>query len=168
MTDSKSGKPFLFLDVDGVLNLQKPREHFKSRVKTKVDGHKFVYDLSVVDKLPELSEIFEIVWASKGWRGREDTYLSPIFSLPTALKQLPLPGNPEDYKNDEMLPEKLDEIRRFAGDRPCAVVDDKGGQHIEDWVADRLNTIFIQPNPHRGLKLKDIKKLESFAANIHV
>lgn len=163
-------KPWLFLDIDGVVNLSKdgskgkPKK-FAARVDAEVDGRPFVYDEDVVGRLQRLLPAFRMVWASAGWRGQEDEYLSPLLKMPAGLPELPLPETYAEKRKGKMPPEKLAAIAEFGGDGPYAIVDDKVGSYVKNWAIGKAVCV-IRTNPRRGLVDGDVDQLLEFASEI--
>lgn len=181
-------KPFLFLDVDGVLNIDKPHEKFDTFSKTKVStdtavvcanidvthkGHRIRYDSTVPDQMQELSTLYQIVWDSHGWSGHEDCCLSPLFKLPKDLPQLDVKDSPRDEKDYPWMPStKIKAIQRFLTTQNVysrfAIVDDKIGPIVRVWLLQNYPSgiedyLIVQPNRYRGLEPKHFKTLKEFA-----
>lgn len=150
-------KPKLFMDVDGCLIVEEPRDGYKTFTQ---DGQSYWYEPEMPGRLQVLNDLFEIVWSSAGWRGAEDSILSPLFGLPENLPMLPVSWTPSGSTGD-MRPEKLHEIAALSGTGPTAILDDRMGEHVEEWSKGR-SCLLIQPNPAVGMTERQYKLLRTF------
>jgi hypothetical protein len=149
----------LLVDVDGVLNPygfdQPPRGFAPYRFFPEDDYP--VYLAEVHGRwLNELSERFEMVWAS-GWEEEANRFIAPLFGLPRwpTIRFPPIPFDPA---------EKVPAIDRFVGDRRCAWVEDRMTKQAFDWAAKRTApTLLIDVEPSVGLTRGMVEQLLNWA-----
>lgn len=147
-------KPVLFQDVDGVLLVKHEVEGYES---CSIDDVTYWYAPETPERMKALNRLFNIVWASHGWRGREDKYLSPLFGLPTELPMLEFSGVPD---SNDMLPAKLKAIEAYT-QGPSAICDDKMGSAVELWAVGRT-CLLVQPDASVGMVEKQFNLLRAF------
>lgn len=145
--------PFLFMDVDGVLN------PFPDCPPGFVEYDFFPEDDEPVrlaahhgSWLRELATVFDLVWAS-GWGQDANRLLSPFFGLPElpAIALPPIPFEPH---------EKVPAVASFAGDRPAAWVDDNVTPEAREWADMRLvPTLLLEIDSATGLTRAAVDKL---------
>ncbi len=152
-------RPLLFLDVDGVLHLwgdgAEPMTH------VPLGNHTLRHATALPQRLARLSAAFTLVWATT-WGDDANDVLSPLFGLdPLPVVSFDL----EEAGPGEMF--KLPAIRRFAGESPCAWVDDEPfGQDALHWERTRPATLLVQTQPATGLGDGDVDRLLSFARSV--
>lgn len=113
-------KPLLFIDVDGVLNRlvlghQDIPEHLVYReVFNREAGTSFplYMDRADTDRLLSLTDVVDLAWGTT-WEHEANESIGPWLGLP----KLPVATSGEDFS-------KVPGMRRLAGDRPFAWLDD--------------------------------------------
>ena len=151
-----STRPLLFLDVDGVLNPypETPPGYTEHRFFPEDDepvrlcaGHG--------DWLLELTEAYEIVWAT-AWGETANELICPVLGL-SPLAVVPLPPAPFDPE------QKLPAVVAFAGDRAVAWVDDVVTDAMRGWAAARpAPTLIVEVPPAAGLTRAVVDRLLSW------
>ncbi len=164
--------PLLLLDVDGVLAPFQGDVLSMSRVggegfrRVDLDPQTGLREtfLWVSDanneRLKNLSEVFEIVWAT-GWADSANRVIGPLH----ALEELPVVEL--DYTFDTPT-WKLPSIEAFVPDnRPCAWVDDDLGSDAEQWADQRrAPTLLVKCEPHIGLTESLTERCLEWAAGL--
>jgi len=112
------------------------------------------------ERLKNLSEVFEIVWAT-GWADSANRVIGPLH----ALEELPVVEL--DYTFDTPT-WKLPSIEAFVPDnRPCAWVDDDLGSDAEQWADQRrAPTLLVKCEPHIGLTESLTERCLEWAAGL--
>jgi hypothetical protein len=173
-------KPILFLDVDGVLNVDYHRgTPRKGTIVREIPlGHpQHVYtvylDPSHGPWLNELTEHFELVWATT-WEDEANEYLLEHLGLPPlpvvpftaeAELRLPLPDllpQPKFSDRHNTWIWKAPSVLRYAGDRPFYWFDDDFSLlHDHLWAEKRNETVptyLEHVRPHKGLMRHHVEK----------
>ena len=150
-------RPLLFLDVDGVLHLWGTPAEAMTHVP--LGGHTFRHAAALPERLARLDAAFTLVWATT-WGDDANDVLCPLFGLQ------PLPVlcfDVDDVGPGEML--KMPAIRRFAGESPCAWIDDEPfGEDALHWERTRREpTLLVQTQPATGLGDGELDRLLAFA-----
>jgi hypothetical protein len=161
-----TAKPFLLLDVDGVLALRVEQSDPWQRhevVSTAGDTHIVWLNPLHGVWIGELSVRFELVWAT-GWQHDAPRLLGPQLDAPPApaieFTDSPQPG---------VVIDKLPDIITHVGHRPVAWVDDHLGAVEFGWAQARAEpTMLIQPDPTVGLTEDHVSMLLGFAAEQNV
>lgn len=140
-------KPYLFLDVDGVVNALDPSLPVTFRAKC--------YPIRIQEWVPrcvqELDEAFEIVWCTT-WRGEAE---------PTFRGPLGLTGH-RAYV--DWLRMKLPDLLRYAKDRPWAFADDEAEWELRQLHGSFRDTgLFIIPDGNVGLTVAHTHILLEYA-----
>lgn len=131
-------KPYLFLDVDEVLNVQVhpyreyavhvasrdiARTPYTGRFRGDIVTFKVCLPSAYAAWLAELSTHFELAWATT-WEHLANTHIAPLLGLDdlavVAFSTLDIP----DRYGDDSARWKWDGLTRFAGDRPFVFLDD--------------------------------------------
>lgn len=150
-------RPYLLIDVDGVLN------PFGWGVKP--DGfsrHQLMgYDEVWLSRrhglwLNQLATWFDLVWATT-WEHDAPRLIAPILELPT---DLPVIERSQGVADETW---KLHDVERFVGNRPLAWIDDNLWGDAFAW-ADQRNapTLLIRTSSSVGLTEQDLWRLEAF------
>jgi hypothetical protein len=152
-------KPILFVDVDGVLSLfgfgAAPGPMYL------IDGVPHCIPEAAGQRLARLARSFELVWAT-GWEERANEYLPHLLKLP--FPELP-------YLNFDGRAQfgtahwKLDEIDRYAADRPAAWIDDSIDEQCLEWARRReAPTLIVHTDSAVGITDEHVEELERFAS----
>ncbi|MGE5636591.1 MAG: hypothetical protein ACM3UV_06600 [Nocardioidaceae bacterium] len=161
----RSAKPLLLLDIDGTLCPIGPGPGGPmTRLATGgVGSVSFRADLP--ELLAELGRRFELAWAT-AWEDSANLLLAPALRLP-ALPVVrfsdPAPGEVGDRFAGRTW--KLPSVRRFAGRRAVAWVDDDLHPDAYAWAALRASpTKLITTEPSAGLTDAELRALLAFAS----
>jgi hypothetical protein len=123
-------RPFLLVDIDGVLNPWGPDEPEGLHGAQPVpEGDEPLRLAAIHGESPrELSAPFDLAWAT-AWGSSVNTLLGPTLGLPElpAVAMPPAPFPPED---------KIPAIAEFVGARPVAWVDDAVDDAAQRWAKD--------------------------------
>ncbi len=153
------------VDIDGVISLfgvpekddtpDTPRGSLHA-----VDGTVHFLSATAAAHLLELSQLYDLVWAS-GWEERAEEHLPRLLGLPAGLPYLRFerePGNSGAHW-------KLEAIERFAQDRALAWVDDCFNDACHRWAASRRSpTLLVATEPREGLTEREFGLLREWAA----
>jgi hypothetical protein len=150
-----SGRPVLFLDVDGVVALSEACDDAPP-------GHPYLLTFGFVwvpdacrSLMGRLEERFELVWAT-GWEDRANLELPLLLGLSGDLHALSF-GKKARYGSSEW---KIPEVERYAGNRPVAWIDDNLDHHHEDWARKRsAPTLLIKTDSATGMAQQHVDRL---------
>jgi hypothetical protein len=143
-----SSRPWLLVDVDGVLSLYgAARAEPGSLVGCLVDGVPHLLSRRAAAVLDALVEDFECAWCT-GWEERADEHLPGLLGLPRGWPHVRFPDAPALDAHW-----KLAGIDAFAGrDRPLAWIDDAHDADCAAWAAARPGaTLLVTTEPDVGL-----------------
>lgn len=153
-------RPLLFLDVDGVLHLwgdeSEPMSH------ARLGHHTIRYATALPQRLARLGAAFTLVWATT-WGDDANDVLCPLFGIePLAVVRFDV----DETGPGEMF--KLPAIRRFAGEEPCAWIDDEPfGEDALHWERTRQAPTLLMPtDPAIGLGAHELERLLDFARSV--
>jgi hypothetical protein len=154
-------RPYLLLDVDGVLNpfaaevCPEPYREYAF-----FPGEEAVRLAEVHGEwLRDLGEMFDLVWAT-GWMHQADRLIAPTLGLPR-LPVIVFPPGPFDPAA------KVPAIHSYVGDRPVAWLDDLITPEAEVWAAERTApTLLVSVDPTIGLTAGAVEELKVWAANL--
>lgn len=137
----RSVKPWLLLDVDGVLLREGAGED--------------VLSLHVLRSLAALAQHYELAWATS-WEGSANSLLD--HSGEGAWDVVPVvtdaQRNPDGFDSPRVRP-----VLDFVGDRPFAWVDDQIGRgDAKRLIVDR-DCLVLRPNPRHGLTGANVRTL---------
>lgn len=156
-----SGRPILFVDVDGVISLfgfppdGKPPGTFHS-----IDGIPHCLSHGAGERLVRLAERYELVWAT-GWEEKANEYLPHLLSLDGPWPVLSFDGRAV-FGSAHW---KLDAIDEYAGDRPAAWIDDFLDDACKLWAANRdAPTLLVETESATGLTDAHVGELVAWAA----
>ena len=143
-----SSRPWLLVDVDGVLSLYgAARTKPETLVGRLVDGVPHLLSRRAATVLDGLIEDFECAWCT-GWEERADEHLPGLLGLPRGWPVVRFSGAPALDGHW-----KLAGIDAFAGrDRPLAWIDDAHDADCAAWAAARPGpTLLVSTEPDVGL-----------------
>ncbi|HTQ69759.1 MAG TPA: HAD domain-containing protein [Solirubrobacteraceae bacterium] len=153
------------VDIDGVISLfGVPQEDDGGDNAPRgglhaVDGTVHFLSATAAGHLLELSELYDLVWAS-GWEERAEEHLPRLLGLPSGLPYLRFgrePGNAGAHW-------KLEAIERFSEGRPLAWVDDCFNDACHRWAATRTSpTLLVTTEPRDGLTARESTLLREWA-----
>lgn len=156
-------RPYLLLDVDGVLNPFAAEACPESyREYDFFPGEEAVRLAEIHGEwLRDLTSAFDLVWAT-GWQHRADELIAPRLGLPR------LPVIEFDFPGVPFQPFlKVPSIDRFVGDRPLAWLDDMITPEAEAWAAGRTApTLLVAVDPAIGLTEHAVEDLRTWAAGL--
>jgi hypothetical protein len=160
-----AGRPLLMVDIDGVISLfGVPSEDALDGVGPRgslhsVDGMVHFLSATAAANLLELSELYELVWAS-GWEERAEEHLPRLLGVPSGLPYLRF-GREAGNSGAHW---KLEAIDGFAGERPLAWVDDCFNDACRRWAAGRASpTLLVATEPRQGLTARETALLRDWA-----
>ena len=157
MNRKRCKRPFLFLDVDGVISLFgfPSREPPPGRFHW-IDGVMHCIDEACGERVRALSERYEVVWAT-GWEEKANEYLPHLLSLPT--RELPVLsfGGRARFGSAHW---KVDVIDEYARGRAAAWIDDFLDEECEAWARFRREpTLLVRTESATGLTDELVEQL---------
>lgn len=152
-------KPFLLIDVDGVLNPYACRECPEGFVEERILGFRVRLNRRHGERLNGLSEQFDLVWATT-WEHNANTEIGRRLGLP----DLPVITFRRGGSGYEW---KVPDVAEFTIGRPVAWLDDDIGAVAEEW-AERRNdpTLLLRVRPGVGLTDAHFDELVAWAASL--
>ncbi|MFB4298900.1 HAD domain-containing protein [Actinomadura sp. NTSP31] len=164
---SRPARPLLYLDIDGVLNPEAPRdparfhEHAIGRLTVRINREHG-------DWLRELAAHYDLTWATT-WEEHANEHIGPLLGLPplphVAFSAYePHPDDPHTPLLQIPLMRKWAPILRHADGRPFAWVDD-----IIPWTIRRQAFLYrravklVPVRPDEGLTRRHISRLLQFS-----
>ncbi|WP_141584627.1 HAD domain-containing protein [Actinomadura sp. WMMA1423] len=162
-----SAKPMLYLDIDGVLNPERPSrlgesvDHLIGRLTVRLSPHHREW-------LAELGERYELVWAST-WEEHANTYIAPLLGLP----ELPYVAlTAYRYRPDDpplpvtQLPQmrKWAPILRHADGRRFAWLDDIIPLRARRQALPHRGILLVPVHPADGLRRRHVDRLLNWRA----
>jgi hypothetical protein len=178
----RAQKPYLLVDVDGVLSLFGSGGPLIATPGTPapaapwgaapapieggfhaIDGMLHFLSLTAAAHLLSLAESFELVWAS-GWEEKADEYLPHLLGLPAGLPFVAFTRPGAGLSGTTHAHWKLDSITQFAGNRALAWIDDAFNPACHRWAASRTApTLLVSTSPERGLTQTEAAALLEWA-----
>jgi HAD domain in Swiss Army Knife RNA repair proteins len=161
---SESGKPLLFMDIDGVLSLFGFQSDSRPAGEwINVEGIVHLLSATASEHLQRLAVPFDLVWCS-GWEEKANEHLLGALVLPTALPFLTFTD--EDGAQRHW---KLAAIEAHAGDRPLAWIDDAHDDSCRAWASSRAApTLLVATDPAAGLTAAHVEALERWADGLAI
>jgi hypothetical protein len=167
-------KPYLFLDVDGVISLFGFREGYGLAAgDASIDGcppgrlhsiNGVIHYISsgCAGHLSRLGERYEMIWAT-GWEETANEHLPHLLGLPGDLPHLTFEGRVAAGA----APGKIDAISDYARDRPLAWIDDNIDDSCHAWARERpAPTLIIETVRHEGMRDEHVELLLSWAERL--
>jgi hypothetical protein len=172
------GKPYLLVDIDGVVSLfsaapvpaERPRADAPGADGVPVEGAFHSIDgiphflsSTAADHLRRLSHSFELVWAS-GWEEKAEEHLPRLLGVPAGLPFIAF-GRPAAGPGRATAAHwKLESVDEFVGERPLAWIDDAFNPACHEWAAARgAPTLLVSTSPERGLTATEAATLLEWA-----
>jgi hypothetical protein len=156
-----TGKPLLFVDIDGVISLfgfESDRRPAGAWVN--VDGVLHLLSATAGAHLLALADAFDVIWAS-GWEEKANDHLPHALALPAALPFLTFDAPPGSGHW------KIAAIEAYADDRPLAWIDDAHDAACHEWAARRpAPTLLVATEPHTGLTDDHVARLTAWARDV--
>jgi hypothetical protein len=164
VTDDTS-KPVLFVDVDGVISLfgfSTAADELPGPFHW-IDGVAHCIPLAAGERLVQLAERFELVWAT-GWEEKANEYLPFILGLPA--RELPVLV----FQGRAVFGSahwKLEAIAAYAGERPAAWIDDNIDDTCRLWAAERpAPTLLVETHSPVGMTDDHVRELLEWADRV--
>ena len=152
-------RPYLLIDIDGVLNPLNRGTKPAGFKRHELAGYDVWLNQQHGDWLNALGTWFDLVWATT-WE-YEALLIATVLSLPLDMPVIEFDRDSEDYTW------KLSDVRSFVGDRPVAWIDDDLGEDAFEWAEERSSpTLLIRVAPHRGLTRAHVEGLEDFGRDL--
>jgi len=153
----------LLLDIDGTLCPLGPGPDVAMR-QLSIGSGSVSFRADLPEVLVELAARYELAWAT-AWQDNANLLLAPALGLP-ALPVIRFTDLPADELGLGHTGRswKLPGVRRFAGDRPLAWIDDELHGDAYAWAAARrIPTKLLSTDPSRGIVDREIRALLAFA-----
>jgi regulatory protein YycH of two-component signal transduction system YycFG len=152
-------KPFLLLDIDGVLNPDIPdSSEFKDFRVLETPWSNFSLSLKEGQILQDLSNYVDLVWATS-WEDYANEYISPYLGINN------LPVISFTPHGSESL--KVKDIIRFINfhQRPFIWIDDEIEDEFHSTITNMVEVEFllVKTNPTTGITVKNIYDVYQFA-----
>jgi hypothetical protein len=175
-------KPYLLVDIDGVVSLfggdaplapfsdARPRggENVPGAGRVEgafhaIDGIPHFLSATAAGHLLSLSRSFELVWAS-GWEEKAEEYLPRLLGVPAGLPFIAFPHPSAGPTRTTSAHWKLASVSEFVGERPLAWIDDAFNPACHEWAAARAApTLLVGTSPQRGLTATEAATLFEWA-----
>jgi hypothetical protein len=162
---ANSGKPVLFVDVDGVISLF----GFDPGITELpgpfhwIDGVAHCIPPAGGRRLTQLAERYELVWAT-GWEEKANEYLPHILGL----RERELPWLTFDGRAVFGTAHwKLEAIEVYARGRPAAWIDDSLDDTCRHWATSRqAPTLLVETASDEGLTDEQVERLLAWADEV--
>ncbi len=162
---TRTSKPVLFVDVDGVISLfgfAPGFENFPGVFHT-VDGIAHCIATGTGERLIRLHERFELVWAT-GWEERANEHLPWLLKLPFGELPTLTFGAAAVFGSAHW---KLTAIDEYARGRPAAWIDDNLDDECEEWARAREEpTLLVLTEPAVGMSDEHVQQLLRWADEV--
>jgi Swiss Army Knife RNA repair-like protein len=178
---TRGTKPFLLVDVDGVLSLFGSRGAAARRPHAgadlaaldpiegafhAIDGIPHFLSSTAAAHLLELELCFELVWAS-GWEEKADEHLPRLLGLPRGLPFIAFSRRTPAGARTTHAHWKLEAVSAYVGERPLAWVDDAFNPACHEWAERRdAPTLLVSTAPEHGLTAREAQTLLRWAAEL--
>jgi hypothetical protein len=130
-----------------------------------IDGIPHFLSSKAARHLLDLSDVFDLVWAS-GWEEKAEEHLPHLLGLPARLPFLRFPRRAGALRSANAH-WKLAAIEAFAGARPLAWIDDSINEACREWARERpWPTLLVETSPERGLTGEEAQELRSWASEL--
>ncbi|MEK6229226.1 MAG: HAD domain-containing protein [Actinomycetota bacterium] len=162
---TRTSKPILFVDVDGVISLfgfAPGAEDFPGAFHT-VDGIAHCISIDTGERMVRLAERFELVWAT-GWEERANEHLPWLLELP--FRELPTLtfGEAAVFGSAHW---KLSAIEEYAHGKPAAWIDDNLDEECREWAEGRSEpTLLVQTEAASGMTDEHVRALLDWADRV--
>ncbi len=152
-------RPYLLIDIDGVLNPLSTGSKPAEFTRHELAGYNVWLSPQHGTWLRALATWFDLVWATT-WE-HDARLIAIVLSLPLNLPVI-------EFNRDRVDETwKLDDVRRYVGDRPLAWIDDDLWSDAFVWAEERSSpTLLIRVAPHRGLTESEVGRLEDFGRSL--
>lgn len=157
---SRTPRPVLLIDVDGVLNPFAARRTKPAFTMHQLAGYPVRLNPAHGPALLAFADRFDLVWATT-WEDQANTLIGPILGLP----KLPVIHFDFAASKDHKWPD----IDRFIGDRPAIWLEDDARVGDNAWAQRRnlkIPTRIIKTNPGSGLLPEHLAVIERFATRL--
>lgn len=165
--EPEDDRPFLLLDVDGVINTINASQNAKTYKIFKVGPFTIRIRHEMKGWLARLGEHYQLVWATM-WDDAANDDLAPVLGLPD-LPYIPCHHTAYDdpeWRGQRIHP-KIPVVEYAMKDHPFAFVDDGFGKGDMAWAKERDDEIaptkFLYIDPRMGLLKHHIDKLIAWA-----
>lgn len=159
-------RPFLLLDVDGVLN-----PWLMHRLPAGYRHHQIgIFDVILAEwHGPAILELcrtagLDLVWATT-WEDHANDEIAPRVGLPSDLPWIRFSDEDAGALVETW---KLPAVQRAVGDRPCVWIDDDLWSDAWTWAEQRSEagtpTLLVQPHPEQGLVAAHLDEVAIWAA----
>lgn len=158
-------KPYLLLDVDGVINAWPTPPAVEGHLHIEVDGWPIWYNTAIIQRLNDLADRVEMRWLTT-WREKAREHLAPAVGLPD------FDVVPHDIKTPDRQRglatwwkhDALDDLLT-GNDRRAIWCDDDLDKYIRKCARshyDRDRLLMITPHTTPGLTHEHLDRIEAF------
>lgn len=149
-------RPYLLIDVDGVLNPFGAVVVPDGFSRHELMGYEVWLSSRHGSWLNRLATWFDLAWATT-WEHHASALIAPQLGLPEDLPVI------EFHRGSAYQTWKLPAVEEFVGDRPAAWIDDDLWTDAFTWAERRhAPTLLIRTTPSLGMTEQDMVRLERF------